>query len=140
MGKNCSFHEQAKKANLKVNPLFWKLSDKELLQYKCGPGDGVLEKAVPETAYGLYIRVCCVNHDIDWQEALESYERTGNLEQFRVDIERANERFLVNLIRFINTYSTPLLKGPRRYRATTYYNAVEDIGRDYYIKEHRANG
>lgn len=112
-----NYKDQARKYNLHAPPEFYKLSEEELDSYGCGAGKGFGDAIVPDTMWGLVIKVCCIIHDIDWDNAtcIE-------------DIERANERFLINLIRFINGESAFGLRALRRYRATTYYCAVQDIG------------
>jgi len=111
------FKEQAKEHELKVPPEFWLLDESELATYGCGPGKGIGDKLVPDTMWGLNVKVCCIVHDLDWAKAT-----------CISDLERANERFLVNLIKLINNESVWFLKGPRRIRALTYYSAVQDIG------------
>ena len=120
-----TYHEQASKYFLHAPPIFFLLSEDELDEYGCGAGKAG-DKFVPDTMYGLSVKVCCIIHDLDWSEACTI-----------PDIERANERFLVNLIRFINGESSPILKQLRRYRALLYYAAVEDIGKK--IFEHKGD-
>jgi len=123
-----TYHEQARKHFLHAPPIFFQLSEEQLDEYGCGAGK-TGDKFVPDTMYGLSVKVCCIIHDLDWAEAC-----TIN------DIERANERFLINLIRYINGESTPGLKQLRRYRATTYYTAVEDIGKKIFENEGKQEG
>ena len=117
------YKEQAKKHKLHVPPIFWKLSNEELNKYGCGPGEGIGDKIIPDTMYLLDVKVCCIVHDIDWEAATSMH-----------DIMRANERFLINLIRLINGESSFGMKVLRRYRAITYYDAVQDIGAKFLTK------
>jgi len=112
-----TYHHQARKHFLHAPPAFWLLTEEELDQYGCGAGKAG-DKFVPDTMWGFSVKVCCIIHDLDWAEAC-------TIE----DVERANERFLINLIRFINGRSAFGFKQLRRYRALTYYTAVEDIGK-----------
>ena len=81
----------------------------------CGTA-GWKGKLVPNTMWGLNIRKACDIHD--WMYHF------GVTEADRYEADKA---FLNNLIRIINSqggWLAPL----RRYRATTYYNAVHQFG------------
>ena len=117
------FKQQARECKLKAPDVFWKLSEEELAEYGCGAGKSG-DKFVPDSMYFLSIKVACIVHDLRWDEA-------ANVE----DVEASNIEFLVNLLKIINTYSKPVLKQLRRYRATTYYTAVEDVGMKSKVKE-----
>ena len=111
------FKDQAKKCNLKVPAEFWLLDESELAAYGCGPGKGLGDWLVPDTMYLMSVKVCCIVHDLDWEKATSES-----------DLERANERFLINLLRLIDCKSSWILKLPSRRRALKYYEAVQDIG------------
>ena len=81
----------------------------------CGTA-GWKGKLVPNTMWGLNIRKACDIHD--WMY------HYGKTEADRYDADKA---FLNNLIRIINNHGG-VLAGLRRYRATTYYNAVHRFG------------
>ena len=81
----------------------------------CGAA-GWKGKLVPNTMWGLNIRKACDIHD--WMY------HYGTTEADRHDADKA---FLNNLIRIINAHGG-VLAGLRRYRATTYYNAVHRFG------------
>lgn len=116
--------DRVKKYGLLVPDQYWLFSDAELDFMECGAGHGLGAKLVPETIYLLNISTACTIHDVEWALA-ESIE----------DLELANIRFLINLLKIINAESNFLTRMPRRYRATTYYNAVEDIGKKSFAKK-----
>ena len=116
-----TYKEQASKYNLKAPPEFWLLTEHELHTYGCGPGKNIGDALVPDTIWGLNIKVACIIHDLDCNAA-----------KTESDWERGDERFLINLLRIINAKSNFFIRGLRRYRALTYYNAVEDIGKKYW--------
>lgn len=81
----------------------------------CGAGQGFWERIVPERIYFLRISPACYFHDID----MEFTEPTE--EGFLL----MNYIFLINTLSIINFKSKwEWLKPIRRYRAITYYNAV----------------
>lgn len=81
----------------------------------CGTA-GWKGKLVPDTIWGLPVRPACQVHD--WMYHL------GRTEQ---DKDEADMVFMRNLIRLINAHGG-WLAPIRRYRATTYYNAVAEAG------------
>ena len=81
----------------------------------CGTS-GWKGKLVPETMWGLDISAACDIHD--WMYF------HGKSEEDRLEADRV---FLNNLFRLINAYGG-WLAWLRRYRATTYYNAVRVFG------------
>lgn len=82
----------------------------------CGP-QGKLD-LIPDTLYGLSVAQACKIHD--WE-----YVKGESIE----DKEKADSRFLDNMLRLIDKYTTnPLLKTLRRRRAHTYYEAVKRFG------------
>ena len=91
--------------------------EREAVNNGCGP-EGL--DLIPDVMWGLNVSICCKIHDWDYV-----YEN---------DREKADLRFLSNLIRWINAKSVWLLRGPRRYRALTYYNAVADFGQSSFNK------
>jgi len=116
------YKDEAKQFNLHAPPEFWLVSEDELATYGCGWGKGLGDALVPDTMYGMSVKVCCIIHDMDWRAA-----------QALHDIHRANERFLVNLIALINGKSkSAALRVLRRYRATTYYTAVQEVGARFF--------
>lgn len=81
----------------------------------CGTS-GWKGKIVPETMWGLNVTAACQIHDWMYYH--------GKSEEDRVEADRV---FLNNLIRIINAHGG-WLAWLRRYRATTYYNAVREFG------------
>lgn len=73
---------------------------------------------VPETIWGVYVTPACLIHDWCYKE--------GRTEQ---DKELADMVFLRNMIRIIDQHGG-WFDWLRRYRATTYYNAVVEFGHD----------
>jgi hypothetical protein len=85
----------------------------------CGAGDGLSEKLIPETIYGLNITPACYIHDEMWRLANNTKE----------DFMLSNSVFLHNILTIINCInSNPLMQTIRSYRAMTYYNCVSTIG------------
>ena len=111
------FKEQAKELELIVPSHFWQTDEDYMASRGCGPGKGLGDWFVPDTMWGLNIKLPCIIHDLEWALAV-SIE----------DIKKANMHFLINLLKVINAKSGFLFKQLRRYRAVTYYTAVEDIG------------
>jgi hypothetical protein len=83
----------------------------------CGPSSAKID-LVPDTLYGLNVAQACKIHD--WE-----YQYGKSIE----DKEKADSRFLDNMLRLIDKYtSNQLLKTLRRRRAHTYYEAVKRFG------------
>ena len=97
---------------------YWKLTDEERAQFKCGPGRGVLEWLVPETVWGLSVTPACAIHDYMYW--------VGENDQDKVD---ADDVFLNNMVRII-TAQTPnkILLCLRLRRAKIYNKAVVVFG------------
>jgi hypothetical protein len=99
-------------------PEYWDLTEEERKYFRCGPGRGILERLVPETAYGLRLSAACSIHDFMY--------RYGFTDQDKVD---ADEVFLNNMIRIIEVKtSSKILMFLRLRRARTYYLAVKLFG------------
>jgi hypothetical protein len=77
---------------------------------------------VPDTMWGLSIQPACNIHDWDYHEG-ETWQ----------DKHRADERFLINLIRIIRVCSRGPLRIPRYLRAIKYYIAVDILGADAFF-------
>lgn len=91
----------------------------EPLKDCCGAGDGIQERLVPETIYGLRITRACSIHDFSFEVA-ESDE----------DFILANIAFLYNIMAIIDARSAnAAMRWVRRYRAMTYYNSVQELGK-----------
>jgi hypothetical protein len=89
----------------------------------CGAGQGIGEKIVPETIWGVRVSLACFIHDDMWNRGEKSWS----------NFHQSNSIFLKNIISIIQAYSkSQLLKRLRLYRAVTYYNAVDDLGRDIF--------
>lgn len=73
-------------------------------------------KLVPDSVWGLNISKVCDIHDWMYHHGVTEADRC-----------EADRVFLNNLIRIINNHGGALA-GLRRYRATTYYNAVHRYG------------
>lgn len=107
-----------KTVHLFAPPAYWEMSEDEKQYFKCGPGRGVLEKLVPETAYGLRLTAACSIHDFMYY-----YGRT---DQDKID---ADDVFLNNMIRIIQAKTgSRILMLLRLRRARTYYLAVKIFG------------
>lgn len=101
---------------------FWELSLDER-QGKCGAGEGLGEKLVPDNILGLWVRPACSIHDF-MQEIGETHE----------DFKESNRVFHNNLYRIIDNKGG-WLKRPRYVVATGYYLAVSSpIGSLIYWK------
>ena len=90
----------------------------------CGPGNGIEEKIIPETIWGLRISPACYVHDHSWSLAEPTWE----------GFHAANSMFLHNLIAIVQAKSKrTFLKHLRLYRCVTYFDAVDsDIGADIF--------
>jgi hypothetical protein len=105
--------------SLYAPPEYWKLTEEERRQFRCGPGRGILERLVPETVWGLCITPACGIHDFMY--------RTGEpTDQGKAD---ADEVFLNNMIRLVEAGTKSyVLLWLRLRRAHTYYQAVRYFG------------
>lgn len=82
----------------------------------CGAGDGIGEKLIPETMWGLPISPACYIHDKEWPLAQPTWEA----------FHASNSHFLHNLVTLVNyTSQSDILRHIRLYRCVTYYNAVD---------------
>ena len=90
----------------------------------CGPGNGIAEKIIPETMWGLCISPACYVHDHSWSLAKPTWG----------GFHAANSMFLHNLMAIVQTRSkSTFLKHLRLYRCVTYFDAVDsDIGADIF--------
>jgi hypothetical protein len=104
---------------------YWMLSEecKNSKGWDCGPGK-TGSKFVPDTLYGLNVKEACRIHDCMYMLGITERDK-----------EIADETFLENMIAIINKKSIFMLKGIRRYRATTYYSAVCDFGAGSFWKD-----
>ena len=85
-----------------------------------GAGSGWNAKIVPDTIYGLNIRICACIHD-------HAYSVGGT----QIDKQLADDEFLHNMLTIINNYKRwwyPHFLA--RHRAMTYYHAVVKHGKD----------
>lgn len=106
------------KVELFAPPEYWKLTNEERAQFRCGPGRGVLEQLVPDTVWGLCITPACAIHDFMY--------RVGENDQDKVD---ADDVFLNNMVRIIEAKTrNQILLCLRLRRAKTYYHAVKVFG------------
>lgn len=97
---------------------YWRLPPAEREAYRCGPGRGVLEWMVPNTAWGVDFSPACAVHDFMYSEG-----RTI------ADKDEADRVFLNNLIRLIEAAGGNwLIRRLRLRRAQTYYEAVHRFG------------
>ena len=105
--------------------IFFTHSDPMDYENCCGSGDGLGEKLVPDTIWGLKISLACFVHD-------DMFERgEGDWKVFH----QSNSVFLKNIISLIHAYSKSfILKHLRLYRAISYYNAVDVFGRSSFKK------
>ena len=105
------------KKELSVPEGFWELW--EVNHKDCnGCGSGWNAKLVPDTIYGLLIRIVCCIHD-------EDYTRGGTLE----DKNRYDLRFKENLLKLIRLYDKWYYPAElAETRANTYYKTVSKLG------------
>jgi hypothetical protein len=86
---------------------------------KCGAGEGIGDKIVPETVFGLPISPVCHIHDTMFDIAEATWQ----------DFHQANSVFLHNILSTIRHKSNnSVMEHIRNYRAVTFYNAVDTIG------------
>ena len=91
----------------------------------CGAGRGFGDIIVPDTIWGLNISPACAVHDEMWRIADSTWEA----------FHASNSIFLRNIISLIQTQSkNSFLKRLRMYRAVTYYNAVDSIGKNIFCE------
>lgn len=95
-------------------------AEKKKICNGCGTA-GWKGSIVPDTIWGLSITEACWIHD--WMY----YYGVTAADKFRADII-----FLLNMLHLISKGSG-FLKLPRRYRATTYYSAVVDLGESAFL-------
>ena len=112
--------------NLYAPKTFWKASPNEIKKHcnGCGAKGGI---KVPNTMYGLNVKICCEIHD--WMFAKgKTY----------ADFLFANAVFIMNLTIVISNNN--LFLAPFRFsRATKYFLAVQTLGESNYWKNKRKN-
>ncbi len=97
---------------------YWNLSPSEREEICNGCGTkGLGGWFVPDTLWGLSIKEACNIHDYMYW--------AGRTEANR---EEADRVFLNNMMRIILAESGVILRFFRRYRAVSYYGAVQDMG------------
>lgn len=114
-----SIKEEIKQLGLKVPDCFWTRDEATLAMMTggCGPGK-YGDYLVPDTAWGLSIKLACVAHDYMYAIGL-----------YLNDKEKADLWFLLNMLKIVNTKSkNKTLKVLRRYRVMSYYSAVAEVG------------
>lgn len=94
----------------------------EIIPACCGAGKGFGEKIVPEKMWGLRISPACHIHDYSWEVAK------------REEFTFSNFLFLANLLILIWHGSNKLMYWLRSYRAITYFNFVQVVGRSVFYK------
>lgn len=98
---------------------FWKLTESEKDQFRCGPGRGILEQLVPDKILGLSIRPACAIHDFMYSVAEYSIKAK----------EEADRVFLNNMIRLATSSGKINWLTRLRLRfVVIYYQAVKDFG------------
>jgi len=99
---------------------FYKAHDNLILEHtgKCGPGDGIGDKLVPETLWGLRVTRACRIHDWMYSRMCTTTQKTADRiflnNMRRLVIHGSKIKWLVNL---------------RLTRAKTYYLAVKYGGK-----------
>lgn len=97
----------------------------------CGAGEGWGQVVVPETIYGLRISPACHIHDYAWDVAQNNMS----------DFVQSNVMFLGNILAIIRKKSgNSFIRVLRSYRATTYYNAVHEVGKNHFFRLKDAQG
>jgi hypothetical protein len=105
--------------------IFFTHSDPMDYEDCCGAGEGLGERIVPDTIWGLKISLACFVHD----DMFERGEKTW------AHFHQSNSIFLKNIINIIHAYSkSRILKHLRLYRAVSYYNAVDRFGKRSFKK------
>ena len=117
-----------------IAPKYIDFPSRSVIQFSsfCGAGKGFGDTIVPESIWGLPISPACYIHDKMWAEADATWEA----------FHAANSIFLRNLIALIDVQSSNRFSAAfRRYRAVTYYNAVDTFGSKIFwkLKERQKN-
>lgn len=86
----------------------------------CGAGQGLGEALIPEKIWGLRISPACHIHDYSWEVA--------DREEFTF----TNFLFLANLLILIWHGSGMAMYWVRSYRALTYFNSVQTVGKSVF--------
>lgn len=96
----------------------------------CGAGSGIGDLIVPESIYFVRITLACFVHDDMWSRSAPSWK----------DFHHSNSVFLSNLTSIIRVESWDnylnAVKRLRMYRATTYFNAVDNTGKYIFWEMH----
>ena len=97
----------------------------------CGSGRGIGDLIVPDRIWGIPVSPACAIHDEVWDKAPATWEA----------FHSSNSIFLRNLISLITVQSkSGILKRIRLYRAVTYYNAVDSLGKNVFWGLKRKQG
>ena len=116
-------------------PKYWKdIPQEERDKGRCGAGEGLGEKIVPDYILGVFIRPACQVHDKDWspewnpdiQEALKITDQGERDFRLMEIFHKSNQWFKENILIIINNESANwFMIWARSSWATRYYNAVE---------------
>lgn len=88
----------------------------------CGAGRGMGEILVPDTIFGVRISRACHIHDHAWDVASEE------------DFTFTNFMFLANIMILIwHGSNSKIMYWIRSYRAMTYFNAVQVVGKKHFM-------
>ena len=92
----------------------------------CGAGEGIGDKLVPETIWGVRVTLACFVHDYMWELSEASW----------ADFHHSNAVFLSNINAVIlalsNKSRVNVMKNLRMYRAVTYFNSVDTVGAELF--------
>lgn len=116
-----------------INDTFMEFLQDKFEDYpsKCGAGQGLGDLIVPETIFGLPISPVCHIHDTMFEIADATWE----------DFHYANSIFLHNILSTIQCKSeSVILEHLRNYRAVTFYNAVDTLGKNVFWSLKRQQG
>ena len=98
---------------------------------RCGPGKGILEKAVPEKIWGLVITKACEIHDF-------MYEFGPKTEEYK---QASDNVFLSNMLTLIDRNTKfGWLKWLRKREAFRYYRFVKTCGDAWFYTEDENDG
>lgn len=104
-------------------PECWKFKadhPEEFASFGCGPGDGIGNWLVPDTAWGLSLKPACTIHD--WYYRFYS-------DRSEVGKKLADVVFANNMVRIVNHHTKKaLIRRFRLMRVEKYYKAVRAFG------------
>jgi len=116
---------------------YWKIPEEARKQGRCGPGDGIGEKLVPDSILFMSITEYCQVHDMDYnpewnpdiQEALKIVDPQKKATVLMRIKDEGDDRFIKNILNGIRERSANgFMRWARNQIAVNFFSAVSIAG------------